>query len=45
MKFYRRTEGIKAARAIFKRARADKRISFHVYVFAATMEYYCSKVN
>lgn len=45
MKFIRRTEGVKASRAVFKRARADPRVKFHVYVAAATMEYYCSKVG
>ncbi|CAK8683477.1 unnamed protein product [Clavelina lepadiformis] len=43
MKFCRRAEGIKAARAIFKKAREDTRIRFHVYVGAALMEYYCTK--
>uniref|UniRef100_A0A915DS50 Suppressor of forked domain-containing protein n=1 Tax=Ditylenchus dipsaci TaxID=166011 RepID=A0A915DS50_9BILA len=43
IKFTRRTEGVEAARLVFKQAREDKRISFHVYVAAATMEYYCSK--
>lgn len=43
MKFARRAEGIKSARAIFKKAREDVRSKYHVYVSAALMEYYCSK--
>uniref|UniRef100_A0A1I8A424 Suf domain-containing protein n=1 Tax=Steinernema glaseri TaxID=37863 RepID=A0A1I8A424_9BILA len=43
MKFVRRTEGIKEARLVFKRARTDNRVQFHVYVASALMEYYCSK--
>ena len=45
MKFIRRTEGLKQARLVFKRAREDKRNNFHVYVAAAYMEYYCSKAR
>lgn len=44
MKFARRAEGIKSARQVFKLAREDKRSTFHVFVAAALMEYYCSKV-
>lgn len=44
MKFARRAEGIKSGRAIFKKAREDVRTRHHVYVTAALMEYYCSKV-
>ena len=43
MRFSRRAEGIRSARAIFKRARDDPRISYHVYIAAALMEYYCTK--
>ncbi|XP_039254764.1 cleavage stimulation factor subunit 3-like isoform X1 [Styela clava] len=43
MKFARRSEGIKAARQVFKKAREDTRVRFHVYVAAALMEYYCTK--
>ncbi|KAK0417140.1 hypothetical protein QR680_012850 [Steinernema hermaphroditum] len=43
MKFVRRTEGIKEARLVFKRARIDSRIQYHVYVASALLEYYCSK--
>ena len=45
MKFARRAEGIKAARAVFKVAREDARISHHIYVAAALMEYFTSKVS
>lgn len=45
MKFARRAEGIKSGRTIFKKAREDLRTRHHVYVTAALMEYYCSKVN
>ncbi len=30
---------------MFKKAREDTRSDFHVYVAAALMEYYCSKVG
>lgn len=43
MKFARRAEGIKSARAIFKKAREDVRSRYHVFAAAALMEYYCSK--
>ena len=43
MRFARRVEGIKSARQIFKKARSDDRIKFHVYVFAALMEYSCNE--
>lgn len=45
MKFARRAEGIKSGRTIFKKAREDARTRHHVYVTAALMEYYCSKVE
>ena len=32
-------------RGVFKKARDDNRSNFHVYVAAALMEYYCSKVT
>lgn len=43
MRFLRRVEGIRSARQIFKKARDDPRISYHVYVAAAFMEYFCTK--
>ncbi|GLV37008.1 suppressor of forked [Carabus blaptoides fortunei] len=43
MKFARRAEGIKSARAVFKRAREDPRSMYQIFVAAALMEYYCSK--
>jgi cleavage stimulation factor subunit 3 len=43
MRFARRTGGIKSARTVFKQAREDTRSTFHVFVAAALMEYYCSK--
>lgn len=43
MKFARRAEGIKSARAVFKRAREDNRSKYQIFVAAALMEYYCSK--
>lgn len=43
MRFLRRAEGIRSARAIFKRARDDQRISYHVFIAAAFMEYFCTK--
>lgn len=45
MRFERRTDGIKAARTLFKRAREDNRTNHQIYVAAALMEYYCSKDN
>ncbi len=44
MKFARRAEGIKCARQVFKLGREDTRSKFHLFVSAALMEYYCSKV-
>lgn len=43
MRFTRRAEGLKAARAIFKRAREEKSIDHQVYTAAALMEYHCTK--
>lgn len=43
MKFSRRSEGIKAARTVFRRAREDERSEHHIYVCAAMMEFYCTK--
>lgn len=45
MKFSRRTEGIKAARNVFKQAREDARCGHQIYVAAALMEYNISKVS
>ena len=45
MRFERRTDGIKATRSMFKRAREDNRTNHQIYVAAALMEYYCSKDN
>jgi cleavage stimulation factor subunit 3 len=45
MRFERRTDGIKSARTIFKRARDDTRTNHQIYVAAALMEYYCTKDN
>ena len=43
MRFARRCEGIKSARQVFRLAREDGRIKFHVFVAAAWMEYYSAK--
>ncbi|KAA0192367.1 Cleavage stimulation factor subunit 3 [Fasciolopsis buskii] len=43
MRFARRAEGILSARHVFKLAREDPRITYHVYCAAAFMEYFCSK--
>ena len=43
MRFLRRAEGIRKARGAFKSAREDPRISYHVFVAAASMEYLCTK--
>ena len=43
MRFARRSEGIKAARQVFRMAREDGRIQFHVFIAAAWMEYFCAK--
>ncbi|KAG9510241.1 Cleavage stimulation factor subunit 3, partial [Fragariocoptes setiger] len=43
MKFTRRTEGIKAARLVFKRAREDTYCKHQIYTAAALMEYLCTK--
>lgn len=39
----RRTEGIRAARQVFKRARDEKKCNHHIYTAAALMEYHCTK--
>lgn len=43
MRFARRTENIKAARAVFSRARKSPNCLPHVYVASALMEHYISK--
>lgn len=43
MRFTRRTDGLKAARAVFKRARDENKCSHHIYSAAALMEYHCTK--
>lgn len=43
MRFMRRIHGIKAARDVFKLGRADRRVSYQLYIAAAEMEYYCTK--
>jgi cleavage stimulation factor subunit 3 len=43
MRFTRRTKGLDAARKIFKMGREDPRTTYHLYIAAANMEYYCTK--
>lgn len=43
MRFARRSKGIKDARQVFRMAREDGRIKYHVFIAAAWMEYYCAK--
>jgi len=43
MRFCRRNEGTTSARSVFKKARDDKNSSYHVYVAAALMEFFCTK--
>ena len=43
MRFARRSEGIKAARQVFRQAREDTRCSYHIFIAAANMEYFCTK--
>ncbi|KAI8148365.1 hypothetical protein BJV82DRAFT_263631 [Fennellomyces sp. T-0311] len=43
MRFARRTEGIKAARALFSRARKATNRTYHVFIASALMEYHNSK--
>ncbi|KAG2229913.1 hypothetical protein INT48_008288 [Thamnidium elegans] len=43
MRFARRTDGIKSARALFSRARKSTNCTYHVYVSDALMEYHNSK--
>ncbi|KAF1803012.1 hypothetical protein FB192DRAFT_1421002 [Mucor lusitanicus] len=43
MRFARRTDGIKSARALFSRARKAANCTYHVYVSDALMEYHNSK--
>ena len=44
MRFMRRTKGITASRDIFKKGREDTRCDFTLFVAAANLEYYCTKV-
>ncbi|KXS17978.1 Suf-domain-containing protein [Gonapodya prolifera JEL478] len=43
MRFGRRTENVKGARAIFGRARKSPHCTYHVFVASALMEHYLSK--
>jgi cleavage stimulation factor subunit 3 len=43
MNFSRRTQGVKGARSVFKKARDDPKCGYHAYVAAALMEYYITK--
>lgn len=43
MRFMRRTKGLDAARKIFKMGREDSRTTYHLYIAAANMEYFCTK--
>jgi cleavage stimulation factor subunit 3 len=43
MAFARRTEGAKAARIVFRKARENPRSKFHVFIAAALSEYLCSR--
>lgn len=43
MRVARRCQNVKAARNVFKLARKSSHCTFHVYVAAALMEYYCSQ--
>lgn len=43
MRFLRRADGIRSARGVFKRAREDTRITYHVFVAAGLIEYFCTK--
>ena len=44
MRFARRVEGMQSVRNVFRMARECPRITYHVYVACARMEYYCNKV-
>ncbi|KAJ3294465.1 mRNA 3'-end-processing protein rna14 [Blyttiomyces sp. JEL0837] len=43
MRVVRRSQNIKAARNLFKTARKSPYCTYHVYISAALMEYFCSK--
>ncbi|CAG0891962.1 unnamed protein product [Cyprideis torosa] len=43
LRFARRAEGIKSARAVFKKAREDSRSGHAIYIASAQTEYYCSR--
>ncbi|KIO34711.1 hypothetical protein M407DRAFT_63724 [Tulasnella calospora MUT 4182] len=45
MRFSRRSEGLRPARAVFARARKDKWCPWVVYEAAALMEYHCTKAS
>ena len=43
MRFTRRTEGLKAARVVFKKAREEPKVGHQIYTAAALMEYHCTR--
>lgn len=43
MRAVRRNEDIVASRKFFKRAREDPRATYHLYIAAANLEYFCTK--
>jgi len=43
MRFTRRTEGLRSARAVFKMAHYDKRCTYDIYTATALMDYHCTK--
>jgi len=43
MRFTRRTDGLKEARKVFKKAREEKRVGHQIFTAAALMEYHCTK--
>ncbi|KAJ3154878.1 mRNA 3'-end-processing protein rna14 [Geranomyces michiganensis] len=43
MRAARRTQGVMAARLIFTRARKSEKCTYHLWVAAALMEYFCNK--
>ena len=45
IRFARRIDGIVLARKLFKRARDDSRITFHLFIANAYLEYFFTKVR
>ena len=43
MKFTRRVDNLSEVRKVFRRARLDKRCTYHIYISNALMQYHCGE--